>query len=213
MLNQTDLIRIFELTEKQQIYILSDEIYDKLVYDKTSHFSIGSLEKEPTRVVTLNGFGKSLGVTGWRIGYSCIPAKLFAKVNKLQQHINTNTSTVIQMAFDLAWPLPLEHLTEYNQKLSTRNKIYCDFLRKNPILKGSLPRGGFFAFINISKLGIDSLEFSSKLVDKTGVAVTPGIAFGKSWNDHFRISLAVEDDVLKEAFIRIHNFINQELWK
>ena len=213
MISKADLQKVFEMTEKQQTYILSDEIYDKLVFSNAEHFSIGAFEVLPNRVITLNGFGKSFGVTGWRIGFACVPSKLFGKINRLQQHINTNTSTVIQMAFDLAWPLSLENIKGYNQKLSTRTKLYQQFLEENPSLNGSTPEGSFFAFINISKLKIDSVLFSSSLVDKTGVAVTPGIAFGKFWDDHFRISLAVEDQVLKEAFNRISNFVKNELWK
>jgi aspartate/methionine/tyrosine aminotransferase len=179
------------------------------VFGDMPHFSIGSLEELPKRIITLNGFGKSLGVTGWRIGYSCVPSSLTGKFNKLQQHINTNTSSVIQYAFDLAWPLPVEHLDEYNKKLAERANLYTQFLSDNPLLSGSMPKGSFFAFINISKSGIDSLEFASKLVEKTGVAVTAGIAFGKEWDDHFRISLAVDDIVLKEALNRISNFVKK----
>ena len=67
-------------------------------------------------------------------------------------------------------------------------------------------------FLNISSTGLDSNTFSGQVVDKTGVATTPGIAFGKDWDDHIRLSLAVDEDVLKEAFNRIHNFIENKLW-
>ncbi|MGE0088160.1 MAG: pyridoxal phosphate-dependent aminotransferase [Bacteroidales bacterium] len=211
MISETDLRKVFEMTYEKQIYILSDEVYDKLVFSDLNHFSIGSLEEKPERVITINGFGKSFGVTGWRIGYCCLPTKLFGKVNKLQQHINTNTSTVVQMAFDLAWPLPVGHLEEYNRKLSARIKLYLSFLKNTSVLTGSNPKGSFFAFINISKLGMTSIEFASKLVENTGVAVTAGIAFGKEWDDHVRISLAVDDSVLIEAFKRIESFIKKEI--
>lgn len=213
MISEADLRKLFKMTEKFGTYILSDEIYDKLIFSDTKHFSIGSFEKEPCRVVTLNGFGKSLAVTGWRIGYSCVPSNIMGKVIKLLQHINTNTSTIIQATFNEAWPLPYEHLDKYAEKLERRTRLYFDFLGQNPDITGSKPQGSFFAFINISELSVDSISFTSKLVDITGVAVTPGIAFGKEWDDHFRISLAVEDRILIEAFNRISTFIKNKSWK
>lgn len=213
MIPENLLRKIFEITERYNTYILSDEIYDKLVFGETPHFSIGSIEESVNRVITFNGFGKSLAVTGWRIGYTCFPLQLWDKVIKLQQHINTNTSTVIQMAFDMAWPLPDDHLIGYNRKLASRTAIYRRFLQDNPLLGGSIPQGSFFAFINIGKLGIDSVQFASKLVDKTGVAVTAGIAFGIGWDDHIRISLAVDEAVLSDALVRIQQFIESEQWK
>jgi len=91
--------------------------------------------------------------------------------------------------------------------------LYSEFLKNNPILSGSNPSGTFFVFVNIEKLKVDSVTFSSKLVDKTGVATTPGIAFGKQWDDHIRISLAIENDLLVEAFKRLTIFIKEESWK
>jgi len=213
MIDERELKRLYEITSNKNIYILSDEIYDKLVFGKITHFSIGSLEDFTSRVITLGGFGKTLAITGWRIGYACIPESLMPKINILQQHINTNTSTIIQMAIDTAWPLPDGHLTGYIQKLKSRVQLYTEFLKNNPILSGSNPSGTFFVFVNIEKLKVDSVTFSSKLVDKTGVATTPGIAFGKQWDDHIRLSLAIETELLIEAFKRVSIFIKEESWK
>jgi len=213
MIPEADLHKVYEIAEKNDAYIISDEIYDRLVFDDVTHFSIGSLETELKRVITVNGFGKSHAITGWRIGYALVPPNLMGKMIKLQQHINTNTSTLLQQAIDLSWPLPVNHLNEFNKKLKNRVKIYKDFLSINKELTGSMPKGGFFVFLNISSTGLDSVTFSSKLVDVTGVATTPGIAFGKDWDDHIRLSLAVEESVLKEAFNRISDFIENKLWK
>lgn len=213
MIPEADQRRLFEIAEKNDSYILSDEIYDRLVYGDVKHFSIGSLEETVNRVITVNGFGKSHAITGWRIGYAIVPQSLMGKVTKLQQHINTNTTTILQQAIDQAWPLPVDHLPAYNEKLRKRAELFKEFLAAHPQLKGSDPKGSFFVFLNISSTGLDSNTFSSQLVDKTGVATTPGIAFGKDWDDHIRLSLAVEEDVLKEAFNRIHNFIENKLWQ
>lgn len=213
MVPEADQRRLFQIAEKNNSYIISDEIYDRLLYGDIPHFSIGSLEETVNRVITVNGYGKSHAITGWRLGYAIIPKHLMGKMTKLQQHINTNTSTVLQKALDLAWPLPVDHLPAFNEKLKRRSELYKDFLASHPQLKGSNPNGSFFVFINISSTGLDSNSFSSLLVDKTGVATTPGIAFGKDWDDHIRLSLAVEETVLKEALNRIHVFIENKLWE
>lgn len=213
MIPEADQRKLFEIAEKNDAYILSDEIYDRLVFGDVKHFSVSSMENEVSRVITVNGFGKSHAITGWRIGYAVVPQQLMGKITKLQQHINTNTTTILQQALDDAWPLPVDHLPAYNEKLKKRAALFKDFLAAHPQLKGSNPQGSFFVFLNISSTGLDSNTFSGQLVDKTGVATTPGIAFGKDWDDHIRLSLAVEEDVLKEAFNRIHNFIENKLWQ
>lgn len=213
MIPEADQRKLFEIAEKNDTYILSDEIYDRLVFGDVPHFSVGSMEETVNRVITVNGFGKSHAITGWRMGYAIVPQQLMGKVTKLQQHINTNTTTILQQALDDAWPLPVDHLPAYNEKLRKRAKLFKEFLATHPQLKGSNPQGSFFVFLNISSTGLDSNTFSGQLVDKTGVATTPGIAFGKDWDDHIRLSLAVDEGVLKEAFNRIHNFIENKLWQ
>lgn len=213
MVPEADQRRLYQIAEENDAYIISDEIYDRLIFGETPHFSIGSLEEKMNRVITVNGYGKSHAITGWRLGYALVPQQLMSKVTKLQQHINTNTSTLLQMAMDLAWPLPTNHLPEFCSKLKARAEIYKEFLAQHPQLKGSDPQGGFFVFLNIASTGLDSVTFSSRLVDKTGVATTPGIAFGKDWDDHIRLSLAVDEKVLREAVDRIHNFIENKLWQ
>jgi aspartate/methionine/tyrosine aminotransferase len=116
------------------------------------------------------------------------------------------------MALDLAWPLPVDHLPGFNEMLRKRTEIYEQFLCAHPKLSGSHPVGSFFAFLNISSTHLDSVSFSSKLVDVTGVATTPGIAFGKDWDDHVRLSLAVDEETLREAFRRIDDFITNKRW-
>ena len=115
MIPEADQRKLFEIAEKNDTYILSDEIYDRLVFGDVPHFSVGSMEETVNRVITVNGFGKSHAITGWRMGYAIVPQQLMGKVTKLQQHINTNTTTILQQALDDAWPLPVDHLPAYNE--------------------------------------------------------------------------------------------------
>lgn len=204
-----ELESLFILAKKHNSFIISDEVYEKLVFNGASHFSIGELEEVPKRVITINGFSKSHAMTGWRLGYACFPVELKTKVLKIQQHINTNTCTFIQEALGNVMPIDTTYLVQYNEILETRIQIYKEFLDRVPKISGVLPRGSFFAFLNISDLNIDSNSFASQLIEKTGVAVTPGIAFGENWDDHIRISIAVDNKTLEEAFNLIEDFISK----
>ena len=210
MLKSEELKKIYDLASKKKFYILSDEIYEKLVFGEIEHYSIGSLEETPNRVITINGYSKSHAMTGWRLGYACFPISLKSKLLKLQQHSNTNTCTFIQEAVDTAFYIDNQYLIDYNKKLQYRIYLYSKFLSKTPRVTSSiLPVGGFFAFMNISKLNMDSNSFCSKLIEETGVATTPGIAFGKNWDDHIRISFATDDNNIIKGLNLMEDFINK----
>jgi aspartate aminotransferase len=207
VISESQLTYLFKLAENNGFYIISDEIYEKLIFEDQKQFSIGSLETEPFRVFTINGFSKSHSMTGWRLGYVCFPKTFGSKLLKLQQHMNTNTCTFIQEAMVRSFDIDQSYLKEYNLRLSRR------ILRLKEIISGidtiSLvtPSAGFFAFLNISKLGIDSNTFCSRLIEETGVATTPGIAFGTSWDDHVRISYATSDENLDKGISLMCEFI------
>jgi len=208
MLSQNQLCDLYTLAEEHNFYIISDEIYEKLRFGNTEHFSIGSLEiKGVKRVITINGFSKSHAMTGWRLGYACFPQELFSNIQKIQMHTNTNTCTFIQEAMSNAFEADLSYLDAYNEKLKRRIGWYKEMLDRTEKISGVIPEGGFFAFLNISELGIDSNTFCSRLIEKTGVATTPGIAFGENWDDHIRISFATDDDTVKQGLSLIEEFV------
>lgn len=200
---------LYQLATEQNFFILSDEIYEKLIFSGTKHISIGSFETEPTRVITINGFSKSHAMTGWRLGYACYPEVLHSKLLKLQQHMHTNTCTFIQQAMLSAFDAGGDYLLEYNQKLAQRANMLIHAFADLPAIKIVPPNAGFFAFLNIAKTGLDSNTFCSRLIEETGVATTPGIAFGENWDDHIRISFATKDDVLQQGLELMRSFITK----
>lgn len=207
MFSEGQLRELYNVAIANDIYIISDEIYEKLIFGNQNHFSIGSIENEVTNVITVGGFSKSFAMTGWRIGYACFPKVLSGKLLKLQQHISTNTCTFIQEGLIEALPLiDYSYLSAYNSKLRDRVGKLSLMVSKNQNLSLVEPQGSFFAFLNISKLGVDSNTFCSKLIMETGVALTPGIAFGKNWDDHVRISLATEDRIVDKGIELIREF-------
>ena len=206
---KSELLALYELAVKHDFYIFSDEIYEKLLFPGFEFFSIGGLEQIVERVFTINGFSKSHALTGWRLGYLCFPKQFGDRLLKLQQHINTNTCTFIQQAVFDAFDMDMSFLEKYNQKLAQRAKLVSDCFNN---LRGTLlvsPSAGFFAFVDISALKVDSNTFCGNLVEQTGVATTPGLAFGDQWDDHFRLSYAVHEDLLQEGLTRIQEFVNK----
>lgn len=208
VLKESELRALYNLAADNDFYIISDEIYEKLIYGEASHFSIGSLEEVPERVITINGFSKSHAMTGWRLGYVCFPEALKSKILKLQQHTHTNTCTFIQKGVNLAFNHPLDYLKEYKLKLKSRIHKYADMIAQTPEVSGVIPPAGFFAFMDISQLNTDSNTFCGRLIQETGVALTPGVAFGKNWDDHVRISFAAADEDVEKGLTLLQNFIS-----
>ena len=207
MLKEKELRELFELAKEKDFFVLSDEIYEKLVFDNSTHFSIGSLEDQVSKVITINGFSKSHAMTGWRLGYACFPASMKSNLLKIQQHTNTNTTTFIQEAVDRAFDLDVKYLDDYNLLLKNRIGRYMEMVDRLEGVTAIAPTGGFFAFMNIANLGMDSNTFCSRLIEETGVATTPGIAFGDNWDDHVRISFAIEDEKVNLGLELMENFI------
>jgi len=203
-----ELNMIYALAERHDAYIISDEVYEKLNFSEVAMMSIGSLEKKPERVITINGFSKSHAMTGWRVGYACIPKTLLSKVLKIQQHMNTNTCTFIQKALASIEHLDQSYISDYREILKSRSKAVAAWAESTSGISLVKPEAGFFAFVNIGVLGLSSNEFCSQLISKVGVATTPGVAFGPNWDDHIRLSFAVSDEILNDGLYRISNFID-----
>lgn len=205
--NEEELVWLFNLAVDKGFYIISDEVYKKLSFANNSPLSIGSLEETVTKVFTVNGYSKSHAITGWRFGFMSFPKEFSSKLLKLQQHINTNTCTFIQQAINDCFDMDMSFLADYNKALESRVQMVRKYLAKSNLTLVE-PKAGFFAFINISKSNLDSNAFCAALIMQTGVAITPGIAFGEQWDDHVRLSYAVNPDVLEKGLAKIVEFSN-----
>jgi aspartate aminotransferase len=198
---------LYRIATAYGLFIVSDEVYEKLAFSGHPPASAGSLEPTIQRVFTVNGFSKSHGITGWRLGYLCFPESHGEKLLRLQQHINTNTCTFIQEAMAEAFEMPVNYLTIYRRTLKLRAGTVVTAVNLMPKLSVVKPRAGFFAFIDISKTGLDSNTFCGRLIEEKGVALTPGIAFGRQWDDHVRLSFAVADATLRRGLDLLSQFV------
>lgn len=199
VLSKEEVELVVKLAVENDAYIISDEVYEKLVYSGYKHTSFGLYQEIKDRLIICNGYSKSHAMTGWRLGYAIGAHDVIAKMNKLQQHINTNTCTFVQVGACSIYKNEPVHIAPYVAELENRINYFNTELNKLDYITGVKPKAGFFYFIDISTVGVDSNTFCADLLKKTGIACTPGIAFGPEWDDHVRFSIAVPMSTLERA--------------
>lgn len=199
VLNKKEVELVVKLAVENDTYIISDEVYEKLVYRNNKHTSFGLFNEIRDKLIICNGYSKSHAMTGWRLGYAIGAHDVIVKMNKLQQHINTNTCTFIQAGACSIYKNDPVHIAPYVAELEERINYFDTELNKLPYISGVKPKAGFFYFIDISAVGVDSNTFCADLLKKTGIASTPGVAFGPEWDNHVRFSIAVPLSTLERA--------------
>ena len=205
--SRKELSEINKILSKHKIICLSDEIYGDLTYD-FEHVAFPSLTGAKERTVYFNGFSKSYSMTGWRVGYVCGPKDIIAGMTKIHQYTIMCVSITSQMAACEALHSGKKSVDEMKREYRRRREFIIDGL--NDIgLTCHKPQGAFYAFPSIKKTGLNSLDFAQKLLQEEKVAVVPGTAFGDDFKDYIRISYASSMDNLKEALVRINNFISK----
>ncbi|MGK7884209.1 MAG: pyridoxal phosphate-dependent aminotransferase [Crocosphaera sp.] len=208
--NPAEIKALAEVIVEHDLLVVSDEIYEKIVYDGVEHISIGSLGEEIfKRTIISSGFAKSYSMTGWRIGYLAGPEPLIKAVSTIQSHSTSNVCTFAQYGAIAALESPksLPCLQEMRDAFSERRRVILERIRGIPQLSCPTPMGAFYVFIDISKTGLNSREFCDQLLDKEQVAAIPGAAFE---DDHcIRLSYATDLDSIKKGMDRIERFIAQ----
>lgn len=202
---------IADIAVKHNIMVLSDEIYEKLIYDDNlKHISIASLnEKIAELTITVNGFSKAYAMTGWRLGYLTAPKWLVKRISALQSHATSNATSFVQYAAVSA--LQGKADDEVNQMLNAfrqRRKLLCDLLKDIPQIKFYVPAGAFYVLCDISFSQLNADEFAKQILEQEKLAVIPCTAFGV--NDCIRLSYACSEDNIREAIKRLKKFINKE---
>jgi aspartate aminotransferase len=200
-----ELQAIVEVAAEEDIYILSDEIYEKLVYDDTKHVSIASLSKEAYDLtITVNGFSKSYAMTGWRLGYLGAPEAIAKAVDSIQSHSTSNPCSFAQKGAVAALKGDQQPLADMRDEFDMRRNYMFDRISKIPNITAVKPLGAFYVLVNISQLGLTSQNFADRLLSKGNVAVIPGAAFGDDRT--IRLSYATSIDVIKKGLDRFQDF-------
>ena len=200
-----ELQAIVDVAAEEDIYILSDEIYEKLVYEDAKHVSIASLSKEAYDLtITINGFSKSYAMTGWRLGYLAGPEAVAKAVDSIQSHTTSNPSSFSQHGGLAALKGDQQALADMREEFDMRRNYMFDRISKIPNVTAVKPQGAFYALVNISQLGLTSQNFADRLLSKANVAVVPGAAFGDDRT--VRLSYATSIDVIKKGLDRFQDF-------
>jgi len=200
-----ELQAIVEVAAEEDISILSDEIYEKLVYDDTKHVSIASLSKEAYDLtITVNGFSKSYAMTGWRLGYLGAPEAIAKAVDSIQSHSTSNPCSFAQKGAVAALKGDQQPLADMRDEFDMRRNYMFDRISKIPNITAVKPLGAFYVLVNISQLGLTSQNFADRLLSKANVAVIPGAAFGDDRT--IRLSYATSIDVIKKGLDRFQDF-------
>jgi aspartate/methionine/tyrosine aminotransferase len=202
-----DLERIAELAIERDVWVMTDEIYADLVYDNQSAPSFYSIEAARDRTILVDGFSKSFAMTGWRLGFAAMPEALAEQVALLTMHAVGCTAGFTQMAGIAA-------LEQCRDQVNAQRAVYQE--RRDRIVAGlnSLPgfscvepRGAFYAFPNVSRLGIPSAELARRLLIEAGVACLSGTDFGVQGEGYLRFSYAASLEAIDEAIVRIRAFL------
>jgi len=208
VLSRAELEAVASLATKHGLWVLSDEIYEKLVYDSREHVSIAGLPGMKASTVVINGLSKAYAMTGWRLGYLAAPSDVVDSVLKIHQHSVTCAPSFGQKAAAVALTGPQQALEAMISEFEARRNLVLEGLGAIPGVKCPPIEGAFYAFPDISGLGLSSMELAEKLLLEGGVATVPGIAFGSSCDNHLRLCFASSQEELREAIKRFSDVAN-----
>ena len=201
-----DILAIADiLKDRPDIFVLSDEIYDRLMYDGET-ISIASIPEMRDRTLVLDGFSKTYAMTGWRIGYCVANVDIIKKFEMIMVNSVSCTCSFTQMAAVEALKGPQDSVVEMKNKFKERRDWLVNALNEIDGIKCCMPRGAFYAFPDISSFGLSSKEFADRLLEEEGIALAWGTSFGEYGEGHIRISYATSLENLKEAVARLKRF-------
>ncbi len=208
VLSHEQLAEIAQLAVKHDLWVLSDEIYGRIVYDD-KHESITQFDGLVERTIILDGLSKAYAMTGWRLGYGVMPNDLAFLVSKLMTNSNSCTASFSQRAIIAALQGTQKPTEEMVAEFRSRRDMLVAELNSLPGFSCRTPRGAFYAFPNITKTGKKSRELAEKLLEEAGVAVLSGTAFGDHGEGFLRLSYANSPENLREGVRRIREYISK----
>lgn len=212
-----ELKEIAEFAKKHDLIIISDEIYEKLIYDGKKHVSVASLSEDAyNRTIVINGFSKSYAMTGWRLGYAAGNAEVIKLMTSVQSHVTSNANSIAQYAGLEALNGPKDEIEKMVGKFEERRNLMIDRIKNITGLSVIRPEGAFYVMINLEDyLGKsinenvinNSVDFSRELLEHEKVAVIPGSAFGL--DKYIRLSYATSEELILKGLDRIESFLNK----
>lgn len=209
VLSKEQLLEIARLAAENDIWVISDEIYEKLIYDGLKHVSVASLPGMKERTVTINGFSKAFSMTGWRVGYAAAPKHLIEAMNKVHQHVTICAPSFAQSASVSALrdeqTAVLSMVAEYQR----RRDYAAEAINQIPQISCVSPHGAFYLFICVKKLGYTSAWIADYLLEEAHIALVPGSVFGQGGEGYVRLSFATDFERIVEGCERMKKAIQK----
>jgi aspartate aminotransferase len=197
-----DIKGLADLAKDHNLLVLSDEVYEKIIFDGLKHYSIAAEPGMMDRTITISGFSKTYAMTGWRLGWLIAPKPIFKGINKIQQHSITHAVSFAQYGGLAAMTGPEEPVKMMVKEFQERRDLITKLMKDIPQLKCDKPKGAFYAFPRYENK-MKSEEFALYLMDKAEVAVTGGAAFGAAGEQHIRISYATNKKNIQDGMERL----------
>jgi aspartate aminotransferase len=200
-----ELRALADICLEKKILIMSDEIYEKLVYDGAKHASIAAFSPDHyASTIIVHGLAKAYSMTGWRLGYLAAPEPIAKVIDAIQSHSTSNPTSFAQKGGVEALNGPQDHLALWLAEYARRRSYAHQKLNSIPGISCVNAKGAFYLFPNISRLGLKSADFCARLLEEQKVAAVPGIAFGA--DDYLRISYATSMENIKKGLDRLEQF-------
>jgi aspartate aminotransferase len=204
---EEEIRKLAEIFKNLDVYIISDEVYEKLVFDGAKHFSIATIGGMKEKTFVVNALSKTYSMTGWRLGYLAGPKDVVKAMSNLQSHSTSNPTSFVQKAGVVAMSSSYAEVDKMVLEFDKRRKYIVERLNKIKNISCITPEGAFYAFPNITKTGLTSSEFANRLLNDEKVVVVPGSDFGKE--GFLRLSYATSMAKIEEGLNRIERFVSK----
>lgn len=209
ILKKDTLEKIAELAIENDLLVLADEVYERLIFDGEKHISIASLPNMIDRTITLNGFSKAFSMTGWRLGYVAAPVELITQVNKIHQHNVICAPSFVQKAAITALQDEKNEVEDMVKEYTRRRDYAVAAINKIDGISCLCPKGALYIFINISELHKTSQEVADFLIENEKIALVPGSVFGSNGDEYLRMSFANSYENIVEGCKRLKNGVEK----
>ena len=197
---------VARIAKKHDLFVISDEVYKHIIFDKHKYLSIAEFSDMKERTIVIDSFSKTYAMTGWRVGYAAANKEIISNMIKYQENMVACVSTPSQYAAIEALSGSQEDRHYMLDQYSERRNIVFEEINKINGLSCNIPKGTFYAFINIEKTGLSSEEFAMKLMQLEHVVVIPGTGFGDAGEGFIRLSFATSIEAIREGIRRIKRF-------
>lgn len=202
------LRKLANLALQHNIFILSDEVYEKFIYDDEQHFSIASIPDAKPITITVNSFSKTYAMCGWRIGYFAAEKTIVDEAVKLQQYTLVHAPSIAQRAALAALRGPQDHIARMVRDYNERRKTVVKLLNEVNGFTCPLPKGAFYAFPRVNGLKMSSFELAEKLLREANVVTVPGVVFGEQGEGHLRFAYTIPVEKIVEGIERVKRILN-----